>query len=158
MPGELDTTIRLKYSLSSQPTLTTSEALANLLRPFGATDAESVILIIKAKSSKKSVDEIAKVGTAVVPFKQIGDAFAAVCASGVTERGLQGVHISWAARGGEEPPLIGWLKKNGKLGTKSSSPVPSSQKTSGASLFSSFPGASVGGSYDFMSRCSKKMS
>ena len=84
------------------------------------------MLSIKAKTSKKnksSSDEV-KLGTALVPFKRIGDAFAAVCASGVKERGLEGVQISWAGNSGGEPELIGWLKRHGKLG------APSEQKPS----------------------------
>ena len=79
------------------------------------------MLSIKAKTSKKkrsSSDEV-KLGTALVPFKRIGDAFAAVCASGVKERGLEGVQISWAGNNGGEPELIGWLKRHGKLGVPS---------------------------------------
>ena len=79
------------------------------------------MLSIKTKTSKKkkaSSDEV-KLGTALVPFKRIGDAFAAVCASGVKERGLEGVQISWAGNNGEEPGLIGWLKRHGKLGAPS---------------------------------------
>lgn len=79
------------------------------------------MLSIKAKTSKKkknSSDEV-NLGTALVPFKRIGDAFAAVCASGVKERGLEGVQISWAGNSGGEPELIGWLKRHGKLGAPS---------------------------------------
>ena len=116
--GPLDTTVRLRYSATALPHLTTSESLAALLRPFGETDGDSIVVSIKAKTSKRkkpSVDEV-KLGTALVPFKRIGDAFAAVCASGVKERGLEGIQISWAGNSGGEPELIGWLKRHGKLG------------------------------------------
>jgi len=119
--GPLDTTVRLKYSATALPHLTTPESLATLLEPFGKTDTDSIVLSIKTKASKKkksSSDEV-KLGTALVPFKRIGDAFAAVYASGVKERGLEGVQISWARNGGEEPELIGWLKRLGKLGVPS---------------------------------------
>ena len=130
--GPLDTTIRLKYSATALPHLTTSESLAALLEPFGKTDTDSIVLSIKTKASKKkSASDEVKLGTALVPFKRIGDAFAAVCASGVKERGLEGVQISWAGNSGGEPELIGWLKRHGKLGapseaTKEQKPSPSS--------------------------------
>jgi DnaJ family protein C protein 17 len=91
------------------------------LQPFGETDKDSIVLSIKTKASKKkksSPDEV-KLGTALVPFKRIGDAFAAVCASEVKERGLEGVQISWAGNSGGEPELIAWLKRHGKLGAPS---------------------------------------
>lgn len=128
--------MRLKYPLASQPNLTTPEALANLLRSFGTIDTDSIVLLVKSKTSKKkSSSEGPKLGTAVVPFKQIGDAFAAVCASGVKERGLQDVQISWAGNGGAEPAIIGWLKRKGKLGAK---PAPASAQAHEASGFKSF--------------------
>lgn len=116
--GPLDTTVRLKYSATALPHLTTPESLAALLGPFGKTDTDSIVLSIKTKASKKkkpSPDEV-KLGTALIPFKRIGDAFAAVCASGLKERGLEGVQISWAGNSGGEPDLICWLKRHGKLG------------------------------------------
>ena len=79
------------------------------------------MLSIKTKTSKKkkaSLGEV-KLGTALVPFKRIGDAFAAVCASEIKERGLEGVQITWAGNSGEEPELIAWLKRRGKLGAPS---------------------------------------
>ena len=65
-------------------------------------------------SLKPSPPKKPKRATALVPFKQIGDAFAAVCASERADRGLKDVEITWAE--GKEPELIGWLKKMGKLG------------------------------------------
>lgn len=117
-PGPLDTTVRLRYSATALPHLTTPESLAALLQPFGDTDKDSIVLSIKTKTSKKkktSSDEV-RMGTALVPFKRIGDAFAAVCASEIKERGLEGVQITWAGNSGEEPQLIAWLKRHGKLG------------------------------------------
>jgi DnaJ family protein C protein 17 len=139
--GSLDTTVRLKYSATALPHLTTPESLAALLEPFGKTDADSIVLSIKTRASKKkkaSSGEV-KLGTALVPFKRIGDAFAAVCASGVRERGLEGVQISWAGNNGEEPGLIGWLKRHGKLGapsetTKDQKPSSSSPNSVSAPL------------------------
>lgn len=75
----LDTTVRLKYALKDHPDLTTPLAIATLLSPFGQTDADSIVISLKA--AKKALDKPPKYGTALVPFKQIGDAFAAVCAS-----------------------------------------------------------------------------
>jgi len=121
--GPLDTTVRLKYSATALPHLTNPESLAALLQPFGDTDKDSIVLSIKTKTSKKkktSSDDV-KLGTALVPFKRIGDAFAAVCASGIKGRGLDGIQITWAGNSGEEPELIAWLKRRGKLGTSSQS-------------------------------------
>lgn len=90
------------------------------------------MLSIKTKASKKksSSDEV-RLGTALVPFKRIGDAFAAVCASRVKERGLEGVQISWTGNSGGEPELIGWLKRHGKLGAPPE--TAKKQKASGSS-------------------------
>ncbi|KAJ7108688.1 hypothetical protein C8R44DRAFT_803357 [Mycena epipterygia] len=141
----LDTTVRLKYKLSAHPNLTTPEALATLLAPFGATDAETIV--ISSKAPKKSPDKPPKFATALVPFKQIGDAFAAVCASGRADRGLDGIEIGWV--GGKEPEILGWLKKMGKLSAQpppppAPAPPPSAQlpqtaPSATASPFSSFP-------------------
>ncbi|TFK34436.1 DnaJ-domain-containing protein [Crucibulum laeve] len=147
----LDTTVRLKYSLKTHPNLITTESIAALLSSFGATDTDSIVLSLKAP--KKNADKPPKFGTALVPFKQIGDAFAAVCASGRAERGLHGVEIKWV--GGKEPQILGWLKKMGKLSTPTAlsrstsaagnegsnvkAKLPQMQSTGDASLFSSFP-------------------
>lgn len=151
----LDTTVRLKYSLKLHPELTTPEAIANLLAPFGALDTESIVLSLKAP--KKSAGKPPKTGTALVPFKQIGDAFGAVCASGRADRGLEGIDIGWV--NGKEPQILGWLKKLGKLGDDSSPPKPPSplsqnsnagakaelpqHQATGSSGFSTFPSTFV---------------
>lgn len=96
------------------------------------------MISIKTKTSKKkksSADEV-KLGTALVPFKRIGDAFAAVCASGVKERGLEGVQITWAGNSGGEPELIGWLKRHGKLGAPSEAAKEQKPSTPGPVLVS----------------------
>lgn len=76
----------------------------------------------------------------MVPFLRIGDAFAAVCASGSEERGLGGVEVTWAGASGSgktkstldgdgkveggkrtegwEPEILGWLRRRGELGSK----------------------------------------
>jgi len=108
------------------------------LQPFGKIDKDSIVLSIKTKASKKkksSSDEV-KLGTALVPFKRIGDAFAAVCASGVKERGLEGVQVSWAGNSGGEPELIAWLKRHGKLGVPSEPAKEQKPSTSSPSLVS----------------------
>ena len=139
--GPLDTTVRLKYSVTVLPHLTTSESLAALLQPFGETDKGSIVLSIKTKTSKKkkSSSEEVKLATALVPFKRIGDAFAAVYASGVKERGLEGVQITWAGNSGGEPELIGWLKRHGKLGAPSEAAKGQKPSTSSPASVSPLP-------------------
>ncbi|KDQ58510.1 hypothetical protein JAAARDRAFT_57434 [Jaapia argillacea MUCL 33604] len=110
--GDWDTTIKLKFLLSSRPDLSAPDVLAKLLSPFGPIDASSIV--ISKKPPKKAPHKPPKFATALVPFKQIGDAFAAVSASGREERGLKDVEIGWAE--GKEPAILGWLKKQGKLG------------------------------------------
>ncbi|KAF9051567.1 DnaJ domain-containing protein [Panaeolus papilionaceus] len=118
--GDMDTTVKLKYPLKSHPNLTTTTAISNLLSRFGETDTESIVLSLKG--SKKHPDAPPKNGTALVPFKQIASAFAAVCASGIEEQGLEGLEISWL--GGSEPKIIAWLKRMGHLGKASTSSIP----------------------------------
>ena len=101
--------------------MTTPDAIANLLTQFGDIDTASIVLALKPP--KKAPTKPAKFGTALVPFKQIGSALGAVASTGRTERGLEGIDITWA--GGSEPPILDWLKKQGKLGTpKPPSPPP----------------------------------
>ena len=107
--GLLDTTVRVKFSLSANPTVVDGASLSALLTPFGALDDTSIVLSLKPAPPKKP-----KRVTALVPFKQIGGAFAAVCASGRAESGLGDIEVDWAE--GKEPELIGWLKKMGQLG------------------------------------------
>ncbi|TDL18792.1 DnaJ-domain-containing protein [Rickenella mellea] len=116
--GSLDTTVKLKYPLASHPNLTTSASLSSLLTQFGAVDDSSIVLSIKPP--KKAPNKPPKYATALVPFKQIGDAFAAVCASGRPDRGLDGIDIIWAE--GNEPPILAWLKAQGKLSSASVRP------------------------------------
>lgn len=113
MTGDLDTTVRLKYPLATHPTLTTPDALAAFLSPFGDVDKSSIILSMKPP--KNAPENPPKRATALVPFLRIGDAYAAVCASGKREKGMEAVDLGWA--GTEEPPVLGWLRKKGKLGT-----------------------------------------
>ncbi|THU98541.1 DnaJ-domain-containing protein [Dendrothele bispora CBS 962.96] len=141
-----DTTIRIKWTVADHPDLSTPQAIASLFSSFGEIDTDSIVLSLK--SPKKAPQKPPKSGTALIPFKKIGDAFAAVCASG----SLKGIEVGWI--GGKEPQILGWLQKIGKLGSsgtteKSSSafkeaPVqdkaglPQAQ-TGGSSTYSSFP-------------------
>lgn len=111
--GALDTTVKVKYQLSARPNLKTAADIRGLLSQFGAVEEPEIVISLKPAPPKK-----AKRGIALVPFKQIGDAFGAVGASGLAQRGLQDVEVTWA--GDKEPELIGWLKKMGQLGTKRS--------------------------------------
>ncbi|KAF8889569.1 DnaJ domain-containing protein [Infundibulicybe gibba] len=144
----LDTTVRLKYTLKAHPELTTPSSIAALLSRFGPTDTDSIVLSLKAPK-KAATDAPPKYGTALVPFKQLGDAFAAVCASGT---GLGGIEVGWV--GGKEPEILGWLKRMGKLGTPPPAPsaaktgegvgekkagLPQTQTRADSSSFSSFP-------------------
>ena len=105
----MDTTVKIKWTFLSRPSITTREDVAALLRPFGAVESSEIVLSLKPPLPKKP-----KRGTALIPFKQIGDAFAAVCSTGSVACGLKDIDVSWAE--GKEPDLIGWLKKMGKLG------------------------------------------
>ncbi|KAF9500633.1 DnaJ-domain-containing protein [Pleurotus eryngii] len=142
--GDFDTTVRIKFSIAAHPDLTTPASLVSFLSPFGAVDDSSVVLSIKPP--KKAPTKPPKYGTALVPFKRIGDAFAAVCASGKVERGLKGVDIRWVDE--KEPPILVWLKKMGKLGAEPASSsgdgvkatLPQHQSKADPSTFaSSFP-------------------
>lgn len=148
----MDTTVRVKFTLAAHPTLADASNLCALLTSFGPVDDSSIVLSLKPAPPKKP-----KRGTALVPFKQIGGAFAAVCASGRAESGLADIEVDWAE--GKEPELIGWLKKMGQLGgggptnagtKRKASPAPTSAdyKTDGgaptpSSDFSSFPSTFV---------------
>lgn len=146
--GTLDTTVRLKYQVAAHPELTTPSALSTLLSPFGSVDDSAIVISLKPSPPKKP-----KRVTALVAFKQIGGAFAAVCSSGRSENGLTSIEVDWAE--GKEPELIGWLVKMGKLTPPSSlstqSPpsvnqrqdAPSSTAAASAPPFSSFPSTFV---------------
>ncbi|KAK0492992.1 hypothetical protein EDD18DRAFT_1408562 [Armillaria luteobubalina] len=111
-----DTTVRVKFTHSGHPELTTPEALAVIFAPFGPTDLEMIVLSLKA--SKKAPSKPPKYSTALVPFKRIGNAFVAVC--------------------GKEPEILGWLKRTEKFSAQPSNPEPHTS-TSTSSTFSSFP-------------------
>ena len=119
--------------MKAHPELTEPSAIASLLSQFGPSDIDLIVVSLKGskKTSAGTEDKKAKYGTALVPFKQIGDAFAAVCASGKPERGLNGIEVSWV--GGKEPQILGWLKKMGKLGEPPGSSRPQDRDASVAS-------------------------
>ncbi|KIM46886.1 hypothetical protein M413DRAFT_16481 [Hebeloma cylindrosporum] len=147
----LDTTIRLKYPLKAYPNLTTPAAISDFLSRFGATDEASIVLSLSLKNKAPSkADKPPKTGSALVPFKQIGHAFAAVCASGRKELDMDRMKVTWV--NGKEPAILGWLRKMGKLGAQkqpvSPSPMdpgikaelPQNQtRDSSSAPFSSFP-------------------
>jgi DnaJ family protein C protein 17 len=144
----LDTTIRIRFPLKTYSQLKTPQAISTLLSRFGATDESSIVISTNLKGKK---DKAPKMGSALVPFKQIGDAFAAVCASGKKDLGLDGIKLNWVR--GEEPAILEWLRKMGKLnsGTGSShlvaggirAELPQNQTRSSSDPFSSFPSTLV---------------
>ncbi|KAG8216900.1 hypothetical protein J3R82DRAFT_7171 [Butyriboletus roseoflavus] len=137
--GPYDTTIRVKFTLSAFPPLSTASALASHLKRFGEIDEGAVVLSIKPKkaskkkkSQEKGADEAGqgegeRVVNAVVPFSQISAAFAVV-SSGPTLK-EQGMEVSWA--GGSEPPILGWLRDRGELGGKFKGSIPSATPLDG---------------------------
>ncbi|KAH6917937.1 DnaJ domain-containing protein [Coprinopsis sp. MPI-PUGE-AT-0042] len=119
---QFDTTVRLKYALKHHGDLTDKEAIAAFLAPFGAVDVDSIVFSMKARKSKKTGESSAAPthATALVPFKTIGDAYGAVCASSAPATSplskkvdMKGMEIGWVS--GKEPAILGWLKKMGKL-------------------------------------------
>ncbi|KAG1865545.1 hypothetical protein DFJ58DRAFT_864754, partial [Suillus subalutaceus] len=139
-PGDLDTTIRVKYALSSHPALSTAFALAAHLRRYGEIDEGMVVMSQKAKKSKKSKGLM--IVTALVPFNQLGAAFAVVSsAESLKDRGME---VAWA--GGSEPPILGWLRERGELGGSAAKRVellPTKTAPEGTT-FNSFPSSFVG--------------
>jgi DnaJ homolog subfamily C member 17 len=153
-----DTTVRIKYTLSDHPELTNSSAIASLFAQFGEIDRDS--LVVSLKPPKKAPQKPPKYGTALIPFTKIGDAFAAVCASGRPERNLKGIEVGWI--GSKEPQILVWLREMGKLNsnepraetmagsgesseraTKAKALPPQAQTRVDTSTFSSFPSSFV---------------
>ncbi|KAG2046056.1 DnaJ-domain-containing protein [Suillus hirtellus] len=138
-PSDLDTTIRIKYALSSYPALSTASALTAYLRQYGEIDEGTVVMSQKAKKSKKSKGLVdgEVIVTALVPFNQLGAAFAVVSsAESLKERGID---VAWA--GGSEPPILGWLRERGELAGPAANraqPLPT-KPTSEGTTFGSFP-------------------
>ncbi|KAI0032401.1 DnaJ domain-containing protein [Vararia minispora EC-137] len=121
--GQLDTTVKLRYPITAHPGLTTAEALGTFLARYGPTDISSIV--ISMKPPKKAPHKPPKFATALVPFQRIGDAHAAVCASGRADYGMGDVDVSWA--GSAEPEIVLWLKKMGKLGAGSQPVTPANE-------------------------------
>jgi DnaJ homolog subfamily C member 17 len=105
--GPLDTTVRVKYPLSRHPTLTTASSLASVFSSFGNVDMSSIV--ISMRPSKKAPHNPPKFATALIPFEKIGQAHAAVCASGMGAKGLKDIEVSWAE--GKEPKALDALKR-----------------------------------------------
>lgn len=138
-PSDLDTTIRIKYALSSCPALSTASALTAHLRRYGKIDEGTAVMSQKAKKSKKSKGLVdgEVIVTALVPFNQLGAAFAVVSsAESLKERGMD---VAWA--GGSEPPILGWLRERGELrgpAANRAEPLPTKPTPEGTT-FGSFP-------------------
>lgn len=129
-----DLTLRIKFSTTKRPDLSTSASLLSILRPFGPIDEPSFIFSLKPP--KKNPDKPPKFGTALATFERLEDAYGAVGASGVKARGLESVEVGWAK--GEEPVAVKRMLetknhvKNGKLqegdtattGARPASPTP----------------------------------
>ncbi|KAG2111527.1 uncharacterized protein F5147DRAFT_685618 [Suillus discolor] len=141
--GDLDTTIRIKYALSSYPALSTASALTAHLRQYGEIDEGMVVMLQKANKSKKpkGVVDGEMIVTALVPFNQLGAAFAVVSnAESLKERGMD---VAWA--GGSKPPILGWLHERGELGGPAANraePLPTKPTPEGTT-FGSFPSSFV---------------
>lgn len=156
----LDMTVRIRYPLKAYPTLSTPQSISAFLSRFGVTDESSVVLSTTLK--EKTGAKPPKMASALVPFKRIGDAFAAVCASENKDLGMSGVKVNWVK--GEEPAILGWLRKTGKLSEPSITAAvdndfspslpsqssqseraepPKNQSGSSSDLFSSFPSTFV---------------
>jgi len=105
-----DLTVRVKFTTTIRPDLSTPTALATLLRPFGALDENAILLSIKPP--KKNPTKPPKFATALVTFQKIQAAFGAVSASGQKARGLENVDIAWAK--GVEPEVVRRLRTEGE--------------------------------------------
>ncbi|VDC07924.1 unnamed protein product [Peniophora sp. CBMAI 1063] len=129
--GELDTTVRVKYALAAHPDLTTPIALAGFLSErFGDMDSGSIVLTMKPP--KKAPHKPPKHAVALVPFRRIGDAHAAVCAAGVESRGMGGIEVTWMGKDGGEPLILSWLRRMGKLGPQGAEGTAQSEATPGS--------------------------
>lgn len=115
IPGEHDTTVRLKYKLARYPQLTTRGALQTFMSStFGPVDGDSIVLTMKSPKKKGTAEHKPsppppKYAIAAVPFKTISDAHAAVCASRRADRGLDEFEITWMD--GSEPAVWSWAER-----------------------------------------------
>lgn len=141
--GDLDTTIRVKYPLSSQSTLSTASALAAHFRKYGEIDDGAVVMSQKVKKPKKSKGQTENetTVTALVPFNQLGAAFGVVSSAASLKE--QGIDVAWA--GGSEPPILSWLRERGELGGTASlrAKSPQTKTAPEGTTFSSFPSSFV---------------
>ncbi|KAF8503895.1 DnaJ-domain-containing protein [Hysterangium stoloniferum] len=109
--GPLDTTVRVKYPLSKYPSLITPASLAILFSAYGTIDEATIVLSMKP--SKKAPNKPPKFATALIHFAKLGEAHAAVCASGLESKGLKDVEVSWA--GGQEPAVLANFKQKSQV-------------------------------------------
>ena len=147
--GPLDTTVRVKYSLSAHPNLSTAAAVESLLSQFGALDTP--VLALKARKSKKAASSSSDAvqATAVVHFDRIEHAHAAVCASNDKKRGFEGIEITWA--GGAEPAILAQLKSQWSAASASTeTSKPPSVAPVSASIAA--PAGTGGGEDDILAR------
>lgn len=107
--GPQDSTLRIKYTLTTRPDLSTKSSLLSLLRPFGPLEGDEESIVLSLKPPKKHPEKPPKFANAIVQFKRCEDAFGAVCASNRVERGLKDVQIDWVT--GEEPKYVKWLRE-----------------------------------------------
>jgi DnaJ family protein C protein 17 len=111
---KLDTTVRIKYSLSSHPGLDSSTALSTHLKEnrFTNFDERTIVLSLRPAKGKKNKSAAVPImtATALVPFNTVMDAFSLVCASGSEKRGLKDVQVTWAS--GVEPAVVANLKNH----------------------------------------------
>ena len=128
----LDTTVRIRFPLKKHSNLTTPQDISIMLSRFGATDESSIVLSTNLKGKQEKAEKAPKTGSALVAFKQIGDAFAAVCASERKDSNLDGIKINWVR--GEEPAILEWLRKMGKLNRPSGDQKQSCSTMPGTSL------------------------
>jgi DnaJ homolog subfamily C member 17 len=105
--------VRLRYSLIHHPALSNALALGAFFGRFGSVDMESIVFSLKKNTKNPKLP--AKNVSALVPFHRVGDAFAAVVASGRADHHLNRVEVTWA--GGQEPEIVKWLRDRGQLGT-----------------------------------------
>jgi DnaJ homolog subfamily C member 17 len=112
-----DAPVRIKYTLTKRPDLSSREVLLAVLKPFGPIDESCVMFTLKTPKDKPNAPS--KFATAIVVFEKVEDAFGAVGAAGQESRGMKNVDILWAK--GEEPERIKALRERGLLGAGSQS-------------------------------------
>ena len=76
----------IRYPLKTYPTLNTE---------YRVTDSDEPSIVTLSAYLRQKTDKSPKTGSALVPFKRMSDAFAAVCASERKAMGMDGVKVSW---------------------------------------------------------------